>query len=441
MQRSAVFVVVLLLAGRSPCPASAPRPIASNALGGTLARDHQSRAMYFEGKHRRTYLTYLDNDFDARITYYDHDAKTWSEPVRVDNCVAEVGWCKGLKDGHNAPNLWVSKSGTIHLIYGSHGTPFKYARSVEPERIDRWELGKRLSNFATYPFFSQLPDGEMLMFYRYGPTGGYKKPFLGLQRTADEGRTWSEVKKLAALGKACKLNGSNALYDPGTGRIFLNLALIPEKSWMSFACQYDPSADRMYAWDGKTCLGPMPNDAPFVEHCPVEGKPLQEIFLRDGVLYMLLGKTGGALSFARWDGKALAKHDIPAAKTTGIMGGPIWTADGKRIRFYANRKDTRRKPPPRGGDVCVWTSEDGGKTWDDGRSIVKQKDLGIELQGLNRVMNYPGNGPFLIIAEATGQYPKDFKITPTNHYDNPWRKNRKLYALDEQGRFLNGPGE
>ena len=193
--RPAVLTWLIVMSTCAICPAE-PRPIVNDSLGGTLARDHQSRTMYFQGKHRRTYLAYMDHDFNARITFYDHDTGAWVQLVLVDDCIAEVGWCKGLKDGHNVPNLWVSKSGVIHLIYGSHGRP-----------------------------------------------------------------------------------------------------------------------------------------------------------------------------------------------------------------------------------------------------VVRQNDLGVHLQDLNRVMNYSGGGPFLIISEATGQLPEDFKVTPANHYDNPWRKNKRLYALDEQGRFLSGPGE
>lgn len=416
-----------------------PEPIVDDSLGGTLARDHQSRAMYFEGEHRRTYLTYLDHDFNARITFYGHDSGAWAQPVLVDDCIAEVGWCEGIKDGHNAPNLWVSRSGHIHLVYGSHGTPFKYARSVEPEAIDRWELGERISNHATYPFLCELPDGEMLMFYRYGPTGGYNEPFLGLQRTEDEGRTWTEVHSLAALTHACKLNGYNALYDDTTGRICLNLALRPDgNNWASFACQYDPAADRMFSWDGETYLGPMPGDDAFVEHCHVEGMTLREIFVHDGVLYMLL-RRGGALSFARWDGETLQVSDIPAEKTAGYVRGPIWTTDGETIRLYGVRRDVSQQPPPHGADIYVWTSVDGGQTWDDGRALVRQSELGVHLQDLNRVMNYAGDGPFLIISEATGQLPEDFEVTPQNHYDNPWRRDKRLWALDEEGRFIAGP--
>ncbi len=429
--RFATAVAVLL---GSTAWAASPKSFATDSLGGTLARDHQSRGMYFQGKHRRTYVTYMDHDFDARITYYDHDTKRWAEPVRVDDCIAEVGWCKGIKDGHNAPNLWISKSGTIHLLYGSHGTPFKYARSRAPEDITQWQLGKRLTHFATYPFFSQLPDGELLVFYRHGPTGGYKNPFLGLLRTKDEGRTWSKVHKLAAFRKACKLNGRNAIYDPTLGRIHLNLALIPKGSWTRYACQYDPKADTMYSWDGKTYLGEMPGDEELVRHGRVHGRTLWEIFARDGVLYFLL-KRGKGHAFAVWDGKKLRYADIPNEKTAGFQSGPIWTTDGKHIRVFG----IRQTDPPtdvRGGDLYVWSSEDGGRTWDDGVCLVDRRKLGHGLQGLNLVTDYPGHGPFLILGEATGAYPKDFKVTPQNHYDNPWRKNKRLWALDEEYEWL-----
>ncbi len=405
-----------------------PTYFADDSLGGTLARDHQSRGIYFEGKHRRTYVAYMDHDFDARVIAYDHDTKQWTQAVRVDDCIAEVGWCKGIKDGHNAPNIWVSKSGTIHLLYGSHGTPFKYARSKAPEAITRWELGKRLSNYATYPFFSQLPDGELLVFYRYGPTGGYKNPFLGLLRTKDEGRTWSEVSKLAGFGKACKLNGRNAVYDSTIGRIHLNLALIPKGSWSRYACQYDPKADKMYSWDGKTYLGKRPGDKELIEQGRVAGHTLWEIVVHDGVEYFLL-KRGKGHAFAVWDGKTLACHDIPKEKTVGFKSGPIWTTDGKHIRIFGIRQ-TDPPTPYRGGDLYVWTSTDGGRTWDDGRCLVDRRKLGHGLQGLNLVTDYPGHGPFLLLGEATGTYPKDFKVTPQNHYDNPWRKTKRLWALD-----------
>ena len=254
-----------------------------------------------------------------------------------DNCIAETGWCKGIKDGHNAPNLWISKSGTIHLIYGSHGTPFKYARSISPESIGAWDLGARLTDFATYPYFSELPNGELLLFFRYSPTGGYKNPFLGLLRTEDEGQTWTGVEKLGLFKKACKINGRNAIYDSTTGRVYLNLSLSrPKRKFMTYTCQYDPENGRMFAWDGKTDLGPLPVDDKITTSCTVDGLTSHELFLHDGTLFMLLLR-GDEYSFAVWDGETLGRYDIPDGTMDGYRGGPIWTADGRHIRMFGIR--------------------------------------------------------------------------------------------------------
>ncbi len=410
--------------------------IVKDALGGTLARDRQSRMFFFNGKHRRTYIAYMDHDFNARVIYYDHETKHWSESVLVDDCIAETGWCKGVKDGHNVPNIWVSKSGAIHLLYGSHGTPFKDARSAEPERTERWELDKRVGNYATYPFYCELPGGGLLIFCRYSPTGGYNNPFLGMLRSKDDGCTWSDVNKLGAFGQACKLNGKNAVFEPRTKRIYLNLALKPKEAWRRFLCQYDPADDHMYSWDGSTDLGKLPGGDELVEHGLVDGKEPWEIFLHDGVLCMLLQ----GYAFAVWDGEQFTTHDIPGDRLAGIRHGPMWTDDGRRIRLFGIR-ETAPDTPFAGGDLYVRTSADAGATWDSGRCVIDRRELGRGLQGVNIVTNYPGDGPFLIVAEATGKLPYDFAVTRDNHYDNPWRKNKRLYALDHEGNSLSNSRE
>ena len=54
----------------------------------------------------------------------------------------------------------------------------------------------RVGERGTYPYFCELPDGELLLFYRYSPRHGYDNPFLGLQRTRDGGKTWTKLEKL-----------------------------------------------------------------------------------------------------------------------------------------------------------------------------------------------------------------------------------------------------
>ena len=58
------------------------------------------------------------------------------------------------------------------------------------------------------------------------------------------------------------------------------------------------------------------------------------------------------------------------------------------------REDVLNNPPARGADVYVWTSVNGGKNWDDGKPLVRQKDLGLCLQNLKPRNELFGKRPF-----------------------------------------------
>jgi hypothetical protein len=51
-------------------------------------------------------------------------------------------------------------------------------------------------------------------------------------------------------------------------------------------------------------------------------------------------------------------------------------------------------------------------------------------------MNYSGTGVFFIAAEPTGHWPKDWKKTIYTHYDNPSRRDKRLYAFDINGNII-----
>ena len=65
-----------------------------------------------------------------------------------------------------------------------------------------------------------------------------------------------------------------------------------------------------------------------------------------------------------------------------------------------------------------------------------RKEFGHGFQELNKVMNDSGKGPFFIAAEPTGQWPEGWKKTVYAHYDNPSRRDRKLYTFDINGAII-----
>lgn len=404
---------------------------AADSLGGTLARDHQSRAMYFEGRHRRTYIAYLDHHFMARVTYYDHDAKRWAwRPVIVDDCQSAYLF----KDGHNAPNIFVSRDGTIHLFYGSHGNALKYSRSAEPECIERFETGRRIGRKVTYPYLCQTASGELLLFYRRsGPRGGYYHGHLGLRCSRDNGDSWSNLEILLKVKGGVKLCNNAVIYNAARGRVHLYATVSRNPTWHTYYFEYDLASKHLFTMNG-TDLGVCPTEK---ELEAAGGKlfegTLEDQFLHGRVLFVVGKNKQGKRYVGRWDGAKFTHDSIADGKVTGCLL-TLFTSDGQNLLLYGLTASARS----RSASLAAWSSADAGRTWDDGQTLVDAKRVGHGFQSLNLVMNYRGSGPILIAAEPTGPWPEGWTRTRETHYDNPSRRDRKLYAVDAQGNVVRG---
>ncbi len=53
-------------------------------------------------------------------------------------------------------------------------------------------------------------------------------------------------------------------------------------------------------------------------------------------------------------------------------------------------------------------------------------------------MDYAGDGPLFIAGEPTGAWPEGWEKTDFTHYDNPSRRDKKLYAFDIDGGLVGG---
>ncbi|MDP6775887.1 MAG: BNR-4 repeat-containing protein [Candidatus Latescibacteria bacterium] len=418
---------------------------ADNAMGGTLARDHQSRAMTHVGRHRRTYVAYMDHDFDARVLAYDHDGSRWSDAVRIGTTQVEGH----PPDGHNVPNLFVSRDGTIHLFYGSHGTPFRYARSKSPEEIDRWELGETIGERTTYPFVVERTNGELLLFYRHG--GAQIDSPLVFQRSRDLGGTWEDRVEVVRFGAPSSVKIHNVLYDASHDRIHFSLhdrtnVPVPAlpSAFPAYYCAYDPAEGRVFGMNGDD-LGPVADRRALIEShsrmAPFElvdpednATGWMDLCLHQGKPLFVFNDQQDRLYFGWWDGKEVVRHELSPGTHHGVLARSLapTTTDGRNLRMYGI---ALTDPPTdcNGGDLFVWTSEDGGRTWDDGACLIDRRGLGHGLDTLNLVMNYGGSGPFMLVPEPTGRWPEGLERTPQNHYDNPSRRNRRLYAADTEG--------
>jgi len=137
--------------------------------------------------------------------------------------------------------------------------------------------------------------------------------------------------------------------------------------------------------------------------------------------------------------------------------GHMYTKDGIHIKGYGMAARTSGEVP--GKDVVVWTSNDGGKTWDEGEVLVDRQQLGEGVYLTALVRKYQGSGP-VVVFETLGGGPTDrfmrryrarvkYTIEPIelgwrwrpwhlgwNHYNIPERKGKRLYAVDAVGNLL-----
>jgi Predicted unsaturated glucuronyl hydrolase involved in regulation of bacterial surface properties, and related proteins len=96
-------------------------------------------------------------------------------------------------DAHNSVSLAVDGDGFLHVSWGHHNVPLRYARSTAPLSLDLAAptamTGQRESR-VTYPQFHLLPDGDLLFLYRDGGSGNGS---LLLNRYDTATRSWSTV--------------------------------------------------------------------------------------------------------------------------------------------------------------------------------------------------------------------------------------------------------
>ena len=156
------------------------------------------RAVYYEGKHKRTYIGWIDNYGDVHIGYYDHDTQQVASQVIYDNL--EI-------DDHDNPTILFDDEGKLLVFFNTHlqdERPLFMIRSLASESIEQWspvqELflnddetyrkARILRHTYTNPVRLSEEDGAIYLFWR----GVDLKPSYAVSK--DNGETWSPGKIL-----------------------------------------------------------------------------------------------------------------------------------------------------------------------------------------------------------------------------------------------------
>lgn len=152
------------------------------------------RAVYYEGKYKRTYAGWIDNYGDVHIGYYDHDTKKIASIVIYDNL--EI-------DDHDNPSILFDDDGRLLVFFNTHlqdERPLFMRTSEKPEDIEDWLPIKELylnddSRYTdaqvrrhtyTNPIRLSKEAGKIYLFWR----GIDLKPSYSV--SLDNGKIWSK---------------------------------------------------------------------------------------------------------------------------------------------------------------------------------------------------------------------------------------------------------
>jgi rhamnogalacturonyl hydrolase YesR len=150
------------------------------------------RAVYHEGKYKRTYSGWVDNFGDIHIAFYDHETKQIQSKVLFDNLET---------DDHVNPTILIDENGKLIVFFSMHMKgvqPLFMIKSSEPESIEKWGEVKRvdlndkalsgtgdMNHTYTNPVMLSAENNRIYLFWR-GVDG---KPSFSF--SDDKGESWS----------------------------------------------------------------------------------------------------------------------------------------------------------------------------------------------------------------------------------------------------------
>jgi hypothetical protein len=106
------------------------------------------------------------------VATYDRETRTLGKPILV-------GYGPPANDVHNSPCITMDSKGFLHLLVGTHGRTFRYARSLQPnDSAGGWtaaeEVGPGLSQ--TYVGLVCAPDDTLHLVFRLWQDHGERFP-------------------------------------------------------------------------------------------------------------------------------------------------------------------------------------------------------------------------------------------------------------------------
>ena len=158
------------------------------------------------------------------VTSYDRSARKLEKPVLV-------GFGAPPNDVHNIPGISMNSEGYLHVLTGTHGKPFEYARSLKPGNIQGWTKAEPVMetdsrSTQTYIGLVTGPDNTLHLVFRLWQYDTKYFPdnyFASLAYMSKKpGEPWSEPRLLVVAPFSSYSLYRHRLTIDREGRLFLS---------------------------------------------------------------------------------------------------------------------------------------------------------------------------------------------------------------------------
>lgn len=136
------------------------------------------------------YTAYYDNSHSVVLAKRKLGSAKWERSV--------TQYKGNVFDAHNSISIIIDGDGYLHVAwdhhsYANHLTPLNYCRSIAPGVLrlsNKLGMSGLNEDMVTYPEFYQLPDGDLLFFFRDGVSGNGN---IVLNRYSVETKKWTQI--------------------------------------------------------------------------------------------------------------------------------------------------------------------------------------------------------------------------------------------------------
>lgn len=398
---------------------------------GTYCAKHIPFAVYAP-KVNKTFFVYGGTDAKNStllhmISYYDHESGMVARPRLIMD--------KKTDDAHDNPVLNIDEDGYLWVFSSSHGTgrPSYLWRSTKPYSIDEFEMTWKTNFSYVQPHL--LPGkGCLFLHTRYG---GGKHPNGPSARnsymiSSPDYRQWSEPKRLTSIEE-----GSYQVSWSFKDKVGTTFNMHPKGKGLNWRTNlyYMETEDFGETWktaDGKVLELPLTEaDNPaLVTDYQSQGL---NVYMKDLAFDSKGNPIILVITSKGWES---GPDNNPRTWTTVRWTGSEWETNGSitsdnnydmgslQIITDTNWRlvgPTQTGPQPYnpGGEVAMWVTEDGGKTWTMEKELTKNSPYNHTY--CRKVVN--GHPDFFVFwADGHGRQPSESRLYFTNQAgDHVWR--------------------